>query len=253
MKYCSYVFLSFLLSLSQSNNIMCEISENQKVISNKQGSYNKNSEQNLKYILGIQAGVTRVNIKETGNYYFEADKFFDNYQAIVGVFLQKRIKKSIGLCGLLTYKNLGFKESSSYDYYASNLKISNHYLSSQLEFHFFPDKAKKISLFSGLEFLTLLFSEEKYWCRYSSHKFGEELGFDSMKKIMEPFTLSVIGGVSYEFSNIFPLCFLLQVEYNLLSPTKNRTLKEGDYNPLPYPFKYINFSFKVNIPIYYLK
>ena len=249
MKYFFYIFLSLLFCLFQNNQVMGEVDKDQKVISNKKGFYDKSGEQNSKYILGIQAGVTRVNIAETG--YFKTDKIFDNYQPIVGIFLQKRLKKNIGLSGILSYKNFGFKAESSSTNYYSNLKIDNHYLSAQFDLHyFFSKKAKKISLFTGLELLYLIDSEEYYFVTISSHSFGVDLGFDSMKDILNQYSVSLVGGVSYKFNCVIPLRLFVQAEYSLLSPTRDRILKEGDYNPLPYPFKFINYSVKINIPIY---
>jgi len=86
MKYFFYIFLSLLFCLFQNNQVMGEVDKDQKVISNKKGFYDKSGEQNSKYILGIQAGVTRVDISESEIYTRDA-KIFNNYTCYRTLFI----------------------------------------------------------------------------------------------------------------------------------------------------------------------
>ena len=209
---------------------MGEVDKDQKVISNKQGFYDKSGEQNSKYILGIQAGVTRVDISESEIYTKNA-KISNNYRPIFGIFIEKKLKARIGLSGMLSYRNFGFEASRSDNDYDYDLKIDNHFLSSQIDLHYFlSSNSLKISFFAGIELLAIVLSEEQYCRRYSSFQIRDELGFARMKDIINPFFLSAVAGISYKFNCVIPLRLFVQAEYSLLSPTRNRILKEGDYN-----------------------
>jgi hypothetical protein len=250
-KYIISLSMSFLLCFFHNNQIHGKVIRNLQIHSEKQNVINKNSERHAPLILGVQAGVSRVSIDKTG--YFEADKIYANYQLVAGISLQKILENNFGLSSTLSYKNLGFSASSTASDYSFALKTANHYLSVQFALHYFPERINSMSFFGGFDVLTLFSSNENYWRKYSSYEYKEDLRFDAMKKIMKRYFLSIIAGVGYKFSFQIPINIFVQTEYSMLSPTVDRQLAEGDYNPLPYPFKFMNFSITINIPIFNLK
>lgn len=203
-----------------------------------------------KYTLGIITGVTRVSIAESEVYY-KHSKISENYHPIFGFYIQKKLKNQVGLSATLSYKNLGFEAKSPHTNEYYNLTINNHYFSTEVDLLYFISRRKpRISQFSGIDLLYLLSSSEKYTNIISSHIVKCELRFDSMKDIMKRYTLSMVCGISYKFTCFIPFIIFVQLEYSVLSPTEDRILLEGDYNPLPYPYNYFNLSFKLNMPIY---
>jgi len=252
MKYFTNIFLSFVFCLFLNNNVIGKVNKN--ALPDKLPQTN-DERIGPKYILGIQIGITKVNIMdETG--FFKTNRIFNNYKPNFGIFLQNRINRRICINGILSYKNYGFEYEATYpDDSNSNLKTENHYLATQINIHYFfsPRKAR-ISFFSGVEVLYLFDSGENYSATISSHLVREKLEFESMQDyIMNRCFISVITGLRSEFNFIIPFYFSIQADYSLLSPTQDRILKDGDYNPLPYPFEFINFSLNLNIPLHSFK
>jgi hypothetical protein len=206
-----------------------------------------------KYDFGFKIGLTRIGIRGTNNL-FKVEKISDNYKPFLGAFFLICLKPRWQFGYAIAYKQLGFKGSGIKHIPNFKFDIDINYLSSQFILNYFLSfKDPKPSLFAGIDFSTLLSSEEKYIIKYSLYQINEHLKSESMKNILKKASASFILGASSEFFILTNIYLSLETELNIISLTKERVYKEGDYNPLPYPFKFVNLSLKLMIPIYRIK
>ena len=206
--------------------------------------------EDYKYRVGFKIGLTRLGIYST-NKWFKVDQISNNYRLYGGAYFFALLNPKYGLEIGITYKQFGFGGESFKFNRDADFDIKINYISSQFIFNYYLlSCGARPSLYAGIDVSCLLSSQENYTTKISSFHISESLKSKQMRNILETISSSLIFGSGIDISLITRFTLSFETEFSIVSPTKNRIYKEGDYNPLPYPFKFVNISLKLRIPIY---